>query len=177
MAKFSGKGSMSQQNVLVTVPDNLETRTAKDGSRFVNLSAEMSVLPGHNENRVPQKDTRLTRRAYKDGEGNWKQNDRAPYDVEVLSKLDQCPSQPALNKDGDRYGTVYSVVADLKPAYSNGKSYGVKMDLDSMKPGPELPENVQEAQFEASKQDREAAKAAEAEAKAPEKESEAQAEA
>lgn len=174
MAKFSGKGSMSQQNVLVTVPDTLEVRTGKDDSRFVNLAAEMSVLPGHNENRAPQSDTRLTRKAYKDAEGAWKQNDKAPYPADVLDKLKECPSQPATNKDGERYGRVYSVVADLKPAFSNNKPYGVKMDLDSIQPGPEIPENVQDLQFECAKADRAQAKEAQAEAKTAEKEAEAE---
>lgn len=175
MAKFSGKGSMSQQNILVTVPDTLEVRTGKDDSRFVNLAAEMSVLPGHNENRAPQSDTRLTRKVYKDAEGAWKQNDKAPYPAEVLDKLAECPSQPALDKDGERYGKVYSVVADLKPAYSGGKPYGVKMDVDSVKPGPEIPENVQDLQFESAQADRAQAKEVQAEAKAAEKENDLEA--
>lgn len=174
MAKFFGKGSMSQQNILVTVPDTLEVRTGKDDSRFVNLAAEMSVLPGHNENRAPQSDTRLTRKAYKDAEGAWKQNDKAPYPADVLDKLKECPSQPVTNKDGERYGRVYSVVADLKPAYSNNKPYGVKMDLDSIQPGPEIPENVQDLQFECAKADRDQAKSLQAETKAAEKETQAE---
>src|SRR5699024_3592869 len=97
---------------------------------------------GHNENRAPQSDTRLTRKAYKDAEGAWKQNDKAPYPAEVLDKLAECPSQRALDKDGERYGRVYSVVADLKPAYSGGKPYGVMMDAHSVMPCLEISVNL-----------------------------------
>src|SRR5699024_6696214 len=104
-----------------------------------------------------------------------KQNDKAPYPAEVLDKLAECPSQPALDKDGERYGKVYSVVADLKPAYSGGKPYGVKMDVDSVKPGPEIPENVQDVQFESAQADRAQAEEVQAEAKAAEKENDLEA--
>lgn len=170
MASFKGRGSMSNQNVLVTVPNSYTVRSGKDGQQFTNLAAELSVLPGHNENRAPQTDTRLTRKFYKDPEGNTKQSATAPYDLEVLDKLKDCPSAPATDKDGNVYGRIYSVEADLMPAMSKGKSYGVKMKTDSIKPGPEIPEDAQELQFQAAQEDRaraKEAKAAEAQAETP----------
>lgn len=162
MATFKGEGSMSKQNVLVTIPDSYTVHTSKKGGQFTNLAAELSVLPGHNENRAPQMDTRLTRKFYKDAEGNTRQNATAPYDISTLDKIRECPSVPATDKDGNAYGRVYSVVADLKPAYSGKKSYGVRLDPESIEPGPELPENTQELQFQCAEADRSAARKAKA---------------
>lgn len=48
------------------------------------------------------------------------------------------------------------------------------MDLDSIQPGPEIPENVQDLQFECAKADRAQAKDLQAQAKAAEKEAQAE---
>lgn len=157
MAILKGKGSMTGINVLAKVYDN---GVSKDGkTHFIDAQIDARDARGAEQTNLHLKSELTTSE-----DGTTRFNNGAAYStgqMEEIIKAAGPNTEPVLNKDGEKVGTLYAVKANLMPA---NRGTGLVLNTKSLaqsdfKVGPDTLTN-QLASMKAAKEAREAAKAA-----------------
>ncbi len=112
MALLKGKGAMTGINLIAKVYDNGATKDGK--SHFADIQVDARDARGPEQTNLHLKSERVT------GEdGKTRFNNSAPYSVGQLEEIVKAAgpnTEPLLDKDGAKVGTVYGVKGNVMPA-------------------------------------------------------------
>lgn len=112
MALLKGKGAMTGVNLIAKVYDNGATKDGK--SHYADIQVDARDSRGPEQSNLHLKSERV-----KGPDGKERFANTAPYSVGQLEEIVKAAgpnSEPLLNKDGEKVGTVYGFKGNVMPA-------------------------------------------------------------
>lgn len=112
MALLKGKGAMTGVNLIAKVYDNGATKDGK--SHYADIQVDARDSRGPEQSNLHLKSERV-----KGPDGKERFANTAPYSVGQLEEIIKAAgpnTEPLLNKDGEKVGTVYGFKGNVMPA-------------------------------------------------------------
>lgn len=147
MANIQGLSSKQVDLVAMVYEANERQVTSKSGKErtIYDVDVKLNTLPGANEGRAPQSDNSLSVRYGQNG----KTFRSLPYEQAFMDNIENFPSQPLHDKDGQVVGKMVSLKGDLAPVVNkDGKPVGLRVKQDSVQPGDPIPENTKDYMYQ-----------------------------
>lgn len=173
MAVLTGKGAMTDVNLVARVYDNAVTKDGKFHYSDVQVDAR-------DPRAKDQTNLHLRSQQVQDKDGNRTWNNQARYAASQLDQIKEAAGpnkEPILNKDGEQIGTDYGLKASLQRA-SDGKGLVINTAKELKQSDYKIDSKTMDRQYEsmaAAKQAKDAQRQAQAEQPAPEQAAEAEA--
>ncbi|MEU6263729.1 hypothetical protein [Saccharopolyspora shandongensis] len=156
MALLKGKGAMTGVNLVAKVYDNSKTKDGK--SVYSDVQVDARDTRGSEQTNLHLKSERI-----KGDDGKIRYNNGAPYSVSQMDEIIKAAgpnTEPILDKDGQKVGTLYGFKGNVMPA---SRGTGLVVNTKALEPSEFKVDNTTlDNQFVSMRAAREAQTAAKA---------------